>query len=292
LGVALGRAGSGRQRYAVAMTLYQAGQISAAQLEAYRAAAASDTSSPDPVLEDRGLPPVRSAFGAAPEAVHENAPENRRAILEHLLDEADTYLATLPGPGVSEVREGLARWRGGADAATPGSPNTTLDRHMPQALAELGQTHTSLAEAIRAALPHLKWITYDGYDPALIGAEFMQGHAYASIIGEEASIAAVEYDFGLFLIAPHVLYRDHRHAAPELYAPLTGPHGWRFGPDTPLLIKQPHEPVWNPAHQPHMTKVGPMPFLCFFGWTRDVQPLAQVLPASDWPALEALRLTR
>ncbi len=35
---------------------------------------------------------------------------------------------------------------------------------------------------------------------------------------------------GLFVIAPHVLYRDHAHAAPELYLPLTGPHGWRFAP--------------------------------------------------------------
>jgi hypothetical protein len=34
-----------------------------------------------------------------------------------------------------------------------------------------------------------------------------------------------------------------------------------------------------------------MPFLAFFGWIRDVLEPAQVIPATDWPALEALQLT-
>ena len=33
-----------------------------------------------------------------------------------------------------------------------------------------------------------------------------------------------------------------------------------------------------------------MPFLAIFGWTRDVRSPAVVIPASDWPELEALRL--
>ena len=87
-----------------------------------------------------------------------------------------------------------------------------------------------------------------------------------------------------------MLYRDHCHAAPELYAPLTGPHGWRFGPGRPLMVKPAHQPVWNPPYPPHLTKVGPVPFLCLFGWTRDVNEVARVMPAADWPELEALRL--
>ena len=67
-------------------------------------------------------------------------------------------------------------------------------------------------------------------------------------------------------------------AAPELYAPLTGPHGWRFAPGRPLIVKPAGEPVWNPPLQPHLTKVGPHPFLCLFAWTRDVS-----LPATRYP---------
>jgi hypothetical protein len=95
---------------------------------------------------------------------------------------------------------------------------------------------------------------------------------------------------GLFVIAPQVLYRDHRHRASELYAPLTGPHGWRFGVQRPLRTLPAHRPVWNEPFAPHLTKVGPTPFLCLYAWTRDVNAGAEILPATDWSALETLRL--
>ncbi|PTE13454.1 dimethylsulfonioproprionate lyase family protein [Pseudogemmobacter blasticus] len=277
-GIPLGVPGAGRARYARAMAAFQAGKLSAAQLEAYRTAAAFDGQGPAAVLAERGLPVPAEAAPDPP------------ALIRALVEEADLYLAGLPGPGVAEVRAGLARWRDGPVTPAPQAANAVLDAHLPAALAALAAAQPGLAAAIAAARPHLHWITYDGYDRAAIGEDFAAGHAYASIFGEEAAIPARDFDFGLFLIAPHVLYRDHAHAAPELYAPLTGPHGWRFGPGRPLVVKPAHRPVWNPAHRPHLTKVGPVPFLCLFGWTRDVAEVARVIPAADWPMLEALRL--
>lgn len=268
----------GRARYAQAMARFAAGELGADHLEAYRVAAASDTLPAAPEFAARGL------------TLPEDPSMTPETTIRHLVDESDLYLSSLPGPGVAEVRAGLARARGGAVRTADPAPNPVRDAHLPAALAALCATHPALAQAIAAAAPHLHWITYDGYDPALIGPHFAQGHAYASIIGEEAAIPARDYDLGLFVIAPHVLYRDHHHAAPELYAPLTGPHGWRFGANRPLVTKPAHAPVWNPPHRPHATKVGSVPFLCLFGWTRDVRQVAQVIPASDWPQLEALRL--
>lgn len=270
--------GSGRARYAEAMARHAAGTISAPQLEAYRVTAASDTLDPAPEFAARGLTLPRD-----PDMTPVSA-------LRLLVDEVDHYLATLPGPGVAEVRAGLAQWRHGPVTPADPAPNAIRDAHLPAALAALAPTHPALAQAIAAAAPHLRWITYDRYDPALIGEGFRSGHAYASFVGEDAAIPARDYDLGLFVIAPHVLYRDHHHAAPELYAPLTGPHGWRFGAGRPLVTKAAHVPVWNPPHRPHATKAGAVPFLCLFGWTRDVQQAAQVIPADDWPELEALRL--
>ncbi len=274
LGLPVGLHRSGRARYAAAMTLYQAGGLSDAALEVYRICALLDRQDPAALLPD-GL-----IAGAA---------TNAEAAIRALVGAADDYLATLPGPGVAEVRAGLNRWRGGAVTVRSGGI-AVLSAHIAAALAALTGTQPALARAIAAALPHLNWITYDGYPVQDIGAAFATGHCYASIIGEDAAIAAQDFDLGLFLIAPHVLYRDHHHAAPELYAPLTGPHGWRFGPDRPLIIKEAHQPVWNAPHRPHLTKVGPVPFLALFGWTRDVGEVAQVLPAQDWAELEALRL--
>jgi hypothetical protein len=159
------------------------------------------------------------------------------AALRTLVDEADRYLATLPGPGVAEVRAGVAEWREGPvtpAGATTASP--VVSAHLPAALALLGRDRPALALAIAEAAPALDWVSYDRYPPAAIGAAFATGNAYARIIGDGAAIPARDFDLGLFLIAPHVLYRDHHHPAPELYAPLTGPHGWRFAPGAPLLV--------------------------------------------------------
>ena len=49
-------------------------------------------------------------------------------------------------------------------------------------------------------------------------------------------------------------------------------------------------PVWNDPMVAHLTKVGPVPFLCFYCWTGQVSGGARVVPADDWAALEDLRL--
>ena len=278
LSTALGEPGSGRVRYGAAMALYRDGGLSAEQLEVYRVASAHDRTDPALLLRDNGLPlPAVPAPAAAD-------------VLWSLIDEADYYLSTLSGPGVAEVRNGVARWREAKfkTAQTPG--NAIVSAHLGAALSALAQTHLALSAAIAAASPHLPWVTYDLYDRKEIGEVFATSHAFCSILGEAGPLQTVDFDFGLFLIAPHVLYRDHCHAAPELYAPLTGPHGWRFRPDATLVVKQAHEPVWNEPNRPHLTKVGPTSFLALYCWTRDNDKPAQVLLASDWAELEAMRL--
>ena len=52
------------------------------------------------------------------------------------------------------------------------------------------------------------------------------------------------------------------------------------------MMKPAHEPVWNPSEKPHLTKVGSVPFLSLYVWTKDVNELADVIPADDWSELE------
>lgn len=272
--------GSGRLRYGAAMQLNRRGRLSDAALEVYRICAPLDGEEPAALLAARGL------AGAAPGPF---APTPAMAV-GRLVDEADCYLAGLAGPGIAEVRSLIARWRGGAVAARAGVRHPICEAHLGAALAALGPTRPALAAAIALAAPHLDWVSYDLYPPEAIGPDFANGHAFASLIGGGAPIAARDFDLGLFLIAPDVLYRDHCHPAPELYAPLTGPHGWRFGPGARLEVLPAHHPVWNPPGAVHLTKVGAVPFLCLFAWTRDVAQPARVVPAADWAALEAMRI--
>ena len=83
------------------------------------------------------------------------------------------------------------------------------------------------------------------------------------------------------------LYRDHTHPAPELYAPITGPHGWRFGIADPWKSLPANVPVWNEPDRVHATLVGEHPFLAIYAWTRDVHYPAIVVPADDWAEIEA-----
>lgn len=269
----LGQPGSARLRYGAAMTLYQAGQVSAEVLEVYRSCASIDGQDPLALLAEYGLQSPAAAMA-----------------ISHLLARIDDYLALLSGPGIADVRHGIASALDTKIIPRIPMQNPVIGHHLDAALDAASGQIPELVAAIQSASPYLKWITYDGYDPKEIGADFAQGHAYSCIIGQDAPIAAQGFDLGLFLIAPHVLYRDHYHPAPELYAPLTGPHGWRFGPNAPFTIKPAHQLIWNEPYAPHLTKVGPVPFLCIFGWTQDVDGLAKVIPTDDWPALEAMRL--
>jgi Dimethlysulfonioproprionate lyase len=275
LNAPLGQPGSGRVRYGAAMALWRDGLISAEVLEVYRVASAHDGRDPVAILHERGLPvPVVPA----PEGV-----------LSRLYTAARDYLLVLDHPGRAEVQASLPVDPGPV-RDVPVCTNPVVTEWLEPALQGVAKYQPALAEAIAKAAGALEWITYDAYPREEIGESFAKGHAFASIRGESAPFAAADCDLGLFLIAPHVLYRDHRHAAPELYAPLTGPHGWRFGVGRPLIVQPAHQPVWNPPMRPHMTKVGPVPFLCLFVWTRDVGEVATVLPADDWATLEGLRL--
>ena len=207
-------------------------------------------------------------------------------IIRHLISEIDLYLGTLSGYGAAAVRTGLSTWKDGPYTPVP-AQKTILPQELETALKLLrADGHVSLADAIGDAAGYLKWITYGLYPRDEIGDAFAIGHSFCSIVGENSPVAAMDYDLGLFIIKPDLLYRDHQHAAPELYAPLTGPHGWRFGKGEGLTWKEAHQPVWNQSYQHHATKTGPNPFLCIFGWTSDTHEAPSVIVCDDWDKLE------
>jgi quercetin dioxygenase-like cupin family protein len=192
--------------------------------------------------------------------------------------------------GVAEARRALAA-KVRADEVHMGHlapQQAPTCRHLPPAL-ELArrQGFGAIAAAIAAADPFLRWVTYDLYPRAEIGEAFATGHAFAGVAGTgEGRIPGDDVSAGIFLIAPRTLYRDHRHPAPELYYPLTGPSGWRFDAGA-WQQRAAGEPVWNEANAVHATRIDAAPLLMFYVWTRDVNLPAVVVPAPDWAEVEA-----
>jgi hypothetical protein len=202
-----------------------------------------------------------------------------------LVEQIDHYLADLKGPGVADVRQGILRFGEGPVRERP-EPASPACGHLDAALFCMNGADP-LRRAINEARPELRWVTYGAYPPEMIGRRFPVAHAFTSLIGGEGLLPADDFELGLFLLAPKTLYRDHRHKAPELYVPLTGPHEWRFGAGESWTEYQPHTPIWNEPMQVHATLVRDVPFLALFAWTRDVTADAEVVPAADWAEIEA-----
>lgn len=136
LDLPLGHYRSGRARYAAAMALYNAGQLTPAAHEGYRICSLLDAQDPAALLEG---PPKPAAVTAAVTAT---------VAIRALVDAVDHYLATLPGPGVAEVRHGLNHWRASPVTAIP-RRNPVLDKWLAPALTQTAKTH--LARVIPAA---------------------------------------------------------------------------------------------------------------------------------------------
>jgi hypothetical protein len=248
--------GAGLARYAAAMTFYKEGRLSAATLEEFRIHAKDLTQSPA----------IRA-----------------EAEVRELVEEINRYIGKLQFSQLRSVQEGLARW-------TSGAVSPIVPRYVPAcghlAGALRNCTETSLAHAIWRAAPILQWGGYDAYPRDEIGEAFATNHAYASVCGEAGPIYAKDFDLGIFVIGSNILYRDHKHKAPEIYAPITGPHRWRFSPGRAFEEKPAYQPVWNEPYAPHATLTGDVPFLCIYCWTRDVNETAVVIPADDWSRYE------
>ena len=148
----------------------------------------------------------------------------------------------------------------------------------------------NLKSSLAIGLNELCWRTDDGRfyaDGADVGDGYRQGNMHALLVGPQNSpFYSDEVLLGFFLLAPRTLYRDHRHAAAEIYIPLTGPNGWRFeqGAWEDHAVGK---AIFNAPNVVHATRVYDKPFLSLFLWSRDIGLPCEVIPANDWASIEA-----
>lgn len=147
-----------------------------------------------------------------------------------------------------------------------------------------------LREALAAAKHALHWRVDDGgFYPAGadLGEGYIQGNMHALLAGpQDAPFRTPDFLLGYFLLQPQVLYRDHKHLSPEVYVPLTGPTGWRFG-QGPWRDIAAGSLVYNAPEVVHATRVYDAPFLAIFAWLRDIHHRCEVVQHPDWALIEA-----
>jgi hypothetical protein len=167
---------------------------------------------------------------------------------------------------------------------------------LDDAIAAIDAPHLqNLKSALLAASDHLRWKVDDGgyYDAGDdVGEGYRSGNMHSLLLGpQDALVHSTEHLLGLFLLAPWTLYRDHKHLAPEIYIPLTGPSGWRF--DLREWVDHPAgSRILNPPNTVHATRVYDRPFLALFAWTSQITSRCSVVNAGDWAETESFLAQR
>ncbi len=113
------------------------------------------------------------------------------------------------------------------------------------------------------ATPGLSWRqTYAVND---LGADFLAGYGWTELIGLRGPLPSTKLAAGFLLLAPHIHYPRHHHAAEELYIPLSGTALWSRG-ETPFTPQPPGTPIHHPSRMPHAMRTAETPLLALYLW--------------------------
>jgi hypothetical protein len=136
---------------------------------------------------------------------------------------------------------------------------------------------SDVAAAIAALEQDLHWKQNPNYSDATMGQPgYMDGYAYAEIIGPSGLFPGDDFLLGLLLIGPDRVYRDHWHPAPELYWTLTGPSRWKSGAGG-WQERVAGSFCWHDPHVVHATSTASVPLLAIWAWLRDVGVSARLV---------------
>jgi hypothetical protein len=191
----------------------------------------------------------------------------------------DAIRRSLKGEAAGQVKARLAEQDLSPAAVIEPSPRRlAATRYLPECVAASMFTSPDVAAALAEIEEFLRWKQNPNYSDRLMGAGYMDNYAYAELIGPDGFFAGNDFLLGLLLLGPGMHYRDHHHAAPELYWLLTGPSEWRQGKGD-FAMRQAGDTIWHEPHVVHATRTGTSPLLAVWAWTRDVSEPARLTEA-------------
>lgn len=136
----------------------------------------------------------------------------------------------------------------------------------------------SVSAALAEIAPYLCWKQNANYSDELLGAGYMDSYAYCEFIGPGGFFPGDDFLIGLLLLGPNRYYRDHLHAAPELYWTLTGPSLWRRAPGD-FETHAAGSVIWHAPNVVHATRTTDQPLLALWIWTEDTAHPARLVDA-------------
>jgi hypothetical protein len=148
---------------------------------------------------------------------------------------------------------------------------------LPETVGAAIAVASDVAAAVAAVEHGLHWKQNRNYSDFNLGQPgYMDGYAYAEIIGPSGFFPGGDFLLGLLLIGPHRVYRDHFHAAPELYWLLTGPSRWKDGSGD-WATREAGSLCWHDPFVVHATATAATPLLALWAWLRDIDQPARLV---------------
>ena len=136
-------------------------------------------------------------------------------------------------------------------------------RWLPELAGAAAPFGADLVAAICRAAPLLDWRqTYTARD---LSPAFLDDYGWSEIVGSVGPIESDRIACGFLILGPATYYPSHRHAAEELYVPLSGTAAWQQG-DAAWQEQAPGTPIHHPSEQPHAMRTGASPLLALYVW--------------------------
>ena len=193
--------------------------------------------------------------------------------------------------GVSLILQKLAQMDLTPDNMCEVAPQESRhDLLLNEAIASISAPALSnIATSLQQAKDHLAWQEDQGkyyQSGADLGEGYRQCNLHSLLIGPGGcGFEHPDFNLGIFMLGPNTLYRDHRHAAPELYLNLSEKSGWRLrGGDWQDYAAG--SLIWNASGEVHATRVYEQPFISVFAWLKEVNEPCEVVVMDDWDEIE------
>jgi hypothetical protein len=157
----------------------------------------------------------------------------------------------------------LADWPHRAERRAVHASSLPVLRWIPQIAADGAAFGTEMVAAVCGAAPSLAWRqTYTAND---LHPAFLDNYGWSEILGTNGPWASERIACGFLILGSSTLYPRHRHAAEEVYLPLSGTAAWQQG-DAVWRERSPGTLIYHASEESHAMRTGASPLLALYLW--------------------------
>lgn len=162
-------------------------------------------------------------------------------------------------------------WADSAPARAIEQRDFPVRRWLKTAVAQAPTSTERVAAALEAAEHQVQW------GQTYAHGDFLDGYAWAELIGSKGPIKSETHAVGFLLLAPHTFYPPHSHPAREFYVPISGLVSW-FSDDEAWRFVPPGALIHHAPNVAHAITTGAQPLLAAYCWIGDdVQTSASIV---------------